>query len=457
MNFYDTSALLDLSAEALLSEPFLLADVTLLELEDIKTNGKKDEATKAKARAVTRLLAEHVGDGSYTVLSIDYGPLMNILDDVPVKDNNDGSIMATAKHYLNSLYDKISDCETKSASYVETPASYAAFEEMDKIQADIDSFRFVTSDLSCYNLAVNAMKLPAELTRDECKSSSRAPQDYKGWTEVALQDGGEEALAMAYSKDDAVAQQNLFNTPTNGYILIPNADADENTAAIRWNGERYVPIKYKNLNTAYSGKIRPLNDQQRLAFDLLQNPDITIKLLLGVYGSGKDYLMINHALDLIEKGKFDKIVWVRNNIEVKDTKELGYLPGSMFEKVYPFASILGDCLGGQTALERAVMDGWVEIQPLNFIRGRSFTRSIIYCSEAENLTKEHVQLLIGRVGVESNLWLNGDLRQIDAPVFKRNNGIQKLVERLTGDEHFGNVYLNITERSETARLADKLD
>lgn len=262
-------------------------------------------------------------------------------------------------------------------------------------------------------------------------------------------------MAMAYSKD--VEQKNLFDTPTNGYMLIPNADADGNTVGLRWDGERWNPLRYKNLNTAYSGKIKPLNDQQRLAFDLLQNDDITIKLLLGVYGSGKDFLMVNHAVDMIEKGKYDKIVWVRNNIEVKDTKEIGFLPGSMLEKVYPFAAILADCLGGEVALERAITDGWVEIQPLGFIRGRSFQRSIIYCSEAENLTKQHIQLLIGRVGEGSALWINGDMRQIDDVAFERNNGIQKLIEKVTGNEHFATVYLPITERSETARIADLLD
>ncbi len=448
MKFYDTSALLDLSPDTLLAEPFLIADITLYELEDIKTSGKKDESTKAKARTVTRLLAEH--PAAYTVVSVDYTQLLSILNDVPVKDNNDGTIMAAAWWYLNELIEKKEDAEniqTKAGVFEKS----AADELVTKTTADVDSFCFVTSDLSCFNLAQHVMKLPCELSLDSCGTHN----DYTGWTEVALEDGGEEALAMAYSKD--VEQKNLFDTPTNGYVLIPNADADGNTAGLRWDGSRYAPIKYKNLNTAYSGKIKPLNNQQKLAFDLLQNDDITIKLLLGVYGSGKDFLMVNHAVDLIEKGKYDKIVWVRNNIEVKDTKEIGFLPGSMLEKVYPFAAILADCLGGEVALERAITDGWVEIQPLGFIRGRSFQRSIIYCSEAENLTKQHIQLLIGRVGEGSSLWINGDLRQIDDVTFEQNNGIQKLIEKVTGDEHFGSVYLPITERSETARLADLLD
>lgn len=441
MKFYDTSALLDLSPDTLLAEPFLIADITLYELEDIKTNGKKDEGTKAKARTVTRLLAEHLA--AYTVVSVDYPQLLSILNNVPVKDNNDGTIMAAARWYLNELQEKLDDLPK------ELDADSA--NEAAELTTLIDSFCFVTSDLSCFNLAQNVMKLPCELSLD-CGGTHN---DYTGWTEVALKDGGEEALAMAYSKD--VEQKNLFDTPTNGYVLIPNADADGNTAGLRWDGSRYVPIKHKNLNTAYSGKIKPLNNQQKLAFDLLQNDDITIKLLLGVYGSGKDFLMVNHAVDMIEKGKYDKIVWVRNNIEVKDTKEIGFLPGSMLEKVYPFAAILADCLGGEVALERAITDGWVEIQPLGFIRGRSFQRSIIYCSEAENLTKQHIQLLIGRVGEGSTLWINGDLRQIDDVAFERNNGIQKLIDKLTGNERFGTVYLPITERSETARLADLLD
>lgn len=441
MKFYDTSALLDLPPDTLLAQQFLIADITLYELEDIKTSGKKDEATKAKAHTVTRLLAEH--PAAYTVVSIDYPQLLSILNDVPVKDNNDGTIMAAARWYLNELQNKLDNLPK------ELDADSA--NEAAELTTLIDSFCFVTSDLSCFNLAQRVMKLPCELSLDR----GEAHNDYTGWTEVTMDQGGEEALAMAYSKD--IEQKNLFDTPTNGYVLIQNADADGNTAGLRWDGSRYVPIKYKNLNTAYSGKIKPLNNQQKLAFDLLQNDDITIKLLLGVYGSGKDFLMVNHAVDLIEKGKYDKIVWVRNNIEVKDTKEIGFLPGSMLEKVYPFAAILADCLGGEVALERAITDGWVEIQPLGFIRGRSFNRSIIYCSEAENLTKQHIQLLIGRVGEGSTLWINGDLRQIDDVAFERNNGIQKLIDKLTGNERFGTVYLPITERSETARLADLLD
>lgn len=441
MKFYDTSALLDLPPDTLLAQQFLIADITLYELEDIKTSGKKDEGTKAKARTVTRLLAEH--PAAYTVVSIDYTQLLSILNDVPVKDNNDGTIMAAARWYLNELQNKLDNL------LKELDADSA--NEAAELTTLIDSFCFVTSDLSCFNLAQQVMKLPCELSLD----CGGAHNDYTGWTEVSMDQGGDEALAMAYSKD--AEQKNLFDTPTNGYILIPNADADGNMAGLRWDGSRYAPIKYKNLNTTYAGKIKPLNDQQKLAFDLLQNDDITIKLLLGVYGSGKDFLMVNHAIDLIEKGKYDRIVWVRNTVEVKNSRSIGFLPGTANEKLMPYAGPLSDALGGDVALERAIIDGWVKLEHLGPIRGRSYKRSIIYCSEAENLTKEHIQLLIGRVGEDSVLWLNGDLRQIDDVVFESNNGLRKAIERLTGQHRFGVVYMPISERSETAKLADLLD
>ena len=443
MNFYDTSALLDLGAVAFEPDalPFLIADITLHELEEIKTSGKKTEEIRYKARAVTRLLAEHRDDGSYQVVAVPMTSLYYILDGKPISDNNDATIMATARWWLDTTIRNLEGA-------VETDQREAIF----NLQPQVDSFKFVTSDLSCYNLASNILKLPCELSLD---SAEHSQVGRTGWTEIALDEGGAELMAMAYSKD--AEQKNLCDTPTNGYVLIPNADANGNSVGLRWDGSRWNSLQYKNLNTAYSGKIKPLNDQQKLAFDMLQNDDIMIKLLLGIYGSGKDFLMVNHALDLIEKGKYNKIIWVRNTVEVKNSRSIGFLPGTANEKLMPYAGPLSDNLGGDIALERAIIDGWVKLEHLGPIRGRSYDKSIIYCSEAENLTKEHVQLLIGRVGKESVLWLNGDLRQVDDIIFENNNGVRKMIDCLTGQPRFGVVYMPISERSEVAKLADLLD
>ena len=167
--------------------------------------------------------------------------------------------------------------------------------------------------------------------------------------------------------------------------------------------------------------------------------------------------MCSAAVDLIEHGKYDKIVYIRNNIEVKDSKPIGFLPGTYNEKMLPFAMPLADHLGNIDGLSLMISGGKIEVVHLGFVRGRDIKNSIIICSEAENLTKEHIQLLLGRVGEGSTIWLNGDFKQCDAAVFERNSGLMVAVDKLKGHHRFGYVKLLKTERSETAAMADLLD
>lgn len=249
---------------------------------------------------------------------------------------------------------------------------------------------------------------------------------------------------------------NWFNCIENQYLVI----VDESGNPIdeyKWNGSKYVRLRFKNIDNMFSGKIAPRNLQQRMAFDMLQDDKTTVKVLTGCFGSGKTMLMVVHALDMIQKEKFDKIVWVRNNIEVKDTTSLGALPGTAFEKLTPYVGPLADHVGGMEGVMDFVERGQIEVQHLGFIRGRDIKNSIIISTEAENLTKQHVQLLIGRVGEGSNLWLEGDYSQVDKKVFEESSGMRRAVDKLAGERLFSYVNLPQTERSETARLADKLD
>ena len=271
---------------------------------------------------------------------------------------------------------------------------------------------------------------------------------YKGYIET---DQNDERYANLYHD----ITNNIFNCLTNQYLLV--IDNGVSVDRLKWNGEKYERLSYKQINNTYTGKIKPVNPQQELAFDMLQDKGTTIKVLTGRFGSGKTFLMISTALQLISEGKFDKLVWVRNNQEVKDTKAIGALPGEAMDKLLPFAMPIADHVGGLDGLELLVKQGKVEIEHLGWIRGRSFSNSIIMCSEAENLTRQHVQLLIGRVGKESNLWLDGDFKQVDSKVFEENNGLRIAIEKLKGRKLFGYVNLEKSERSETAALADLLD
>lgn len=133
------------------------------------------------------------------------------------------------------------------------------------------------------------------------------------------------------------------------------------------------------------------------------------------------------------------------------------MPGDVLSKIFPYVMPLADHVGGVDGIEMLMRQGKLEVQHLGFIRGRDIKNSIILCSEAENLTKQHVQLLIGRVGEGSNLWLDGDFKQVDSKVFEENSGLNIAIEKLKGNKLFGFVHLEKSERSETAALADLLD
>ena len=239
--------------------------------------------------------------------------------------------------------------------------------------------------------------------------------------------------------------------------LIARDEKEEVIDLFKCKDGRLAQVPYKAIESKFAGKIKPRNIQQKLGIDMLYDTDTTIKILTGKFGTGKDLLMSSAAIDLIEKGYFDKLVYVRNNIEVKNSKPIGHLPGSSNEKLLPFAMCLADHVGGVDGLSYMIEKGVVEVVHLGFIRGRDIKNSIILCSEAENLTKEHIQLLIGRVGEGSNLWINGDFKQTDLAIFERNNGLMIAIDRLKGHPRFGYVKLLKTERSETAAMADLLD
>lgn len=263
----------------------------------------------------------------------------------------------------------------------------------------------------------------------------------------------QEAMAEFYAEP----WKNSCGCLTNQYVLV--ADEQGNVVdKVKWNGSRFEKVVAKKVNNGFTGKISPRNIQQELAFDMLSDPKTTIKILTGKFGTGKDFVMITHALDLVlRQQKFDKIIWVRNNIEVKNSAPIGFLPGSLQDKLLPYAMIMADHVGGLDSLDLLIKQDRIELQHLGLIRGRDIKNSIIICSEAENMTKEHVQLLIGRVGENSALWLNGDQRQVDKQVFENNNGLMTAIRKLSGHELFAHVHLEKTERSATAAMADLLD
>ncbi len=274
-------------------------------------------------------------------------------------------------------------------------------------------------------------------------------EEYLGFKEVNLT--GDE-LSAIFQPDFS----DTLGCLTNQYLIAEDTDGNV-VELMRCAGDRLVRVPFKTISSRFLGKVKPRNIQQQMAIDMLYNPDMTVKMITGKFGTGKDFLMCSAAIDLLEHNKFEKIVYVRNNIEVKNSRPIGFLPGNYNEKMLPFAMPMADHLGGTDGLSLMIGHGQIEIVHLGFIRGRDIKNSIILCSEAENMTKEHIQLLLGRVGEGSALWINGDFKQCDAEVFRQNSGLMLTVDKLKGNPRFGYVKLMKTERSETAAMADLLD
>lgn len=233
-------------------------------------------------------------------------------------------------------------------------------------------------------------------------------------------------------------------------IFIEDLESRSNTA------KSAKKTKEKKSSKGNQTIIYPRNEEQVCAFDMIKDSTKPIKLITGRWGSGKTMILVTAALEALQLGKFDKIVWLRNNIDVKDTKDLGALPGEVIDKLLPFLGPFIDH-AGENSVRTMIQKGTLCVEPLQTIRGRNFKNTLIMCSEAENLTKEHIQLIIARAAEGSEVWLDGDNRQRDKAAFEKSRGLETLIERLQGEELFGYVHLIKSERSKVAEMADLLD
>ena len=275
--------------------------------------------------------------------------------------------------------------------------------------------------------------------------------DYKGYIEVQFDN---DRLAHFYNNKDVYVE--LFDLKENQYFLVCDSSGEVVDRYCYQNGE-LRQVMFHKLGGTYTGAIKPRNPQQVCLFDMLKDKTSKIKLVTGRFGSGKTLAMTNAALELIEKGKFERIVWVRNNVTVKDAPEIGYLPGTEIDKLMPYVMPLADHAGGEEGIRKMLENGTLEVIPLGHLRGRSLRNSIVFCTECENLTRQHIQLLMGRIDDGSQLWLDGDTKQRDRAIFEQSAGLERMVDRLAGNKLFAHIHLEKSERSEVAALADLLD
>jgi len=180
---------------------------------------------------------------------------------------------------------------------------------------------------------------------------------------------------------------------------------------------------YKGADSKSTSGFVPRTQKQKDLVDAFKQHSQVF--VLGPAGTGKTYVTATYAADLYTLKEIDKIVITRPHIAVG--KDIGYLPGTLEEKTYPWALPVLDVLQrhwGKGMLETAIKNGNVEMAPLALMRGRSFENAFIIVDETQNITTHELKMLLTRVGEGSTIVLNGDVQQSD---LKEADGLSKVI------------------------------
>lgn len=211
--------------------------------------------------------------------------------------------------------------------------------------------------------------------------------------------------------------------------------------------------------------IYPKNAEQAFAIDALLNPNIQLVAISGKAGTGKTLLALAAAL---QQNKQYEFIYLARPIVALSSKDLGYLPGDVNEKVDPYMQPLYDNLGfikrrfNMHSAECRLIDDMQKeqklvISALAYIRGRSLSDVYFIVDEAQNLTPHEIKTIITRAGEGTKMVFTGDIDQIDSPYLdKKSNGLTHLFDKMKGQDIFAHVHLEKGERSLLADLASNL-
>nr|WP_245886126.1 PhoH family protein [Umezawaea tangerina] len=199
--------------------------------------------------------------------------------------------------------------------------------------------------------------------------------------------------------------------------------------------------------------------EQRIALDLLLDPDVGIVSLGGRAGTGKSALALCAGLEAVMERQHHRKVVVFRPLYAVGGQELGYLPGSESEKMQPWAQAVFDTLGAlvsQDVVEEVMDRGMLEVLPLTHIRGRSLHDSFVIVDEAQSLERNVLLTVLSRLGTNSRVVLTHDVAQRDNLRVGRHDGVAAVIEKLKGHPLFAHVTLTRSERSPIAALVTEM-
>ncbi|MBR2873156.1 MAG: PhoH family protein, partial [Lentisphaeria bacterium] len=290
---------------------------------------------------------------------------------------------------------------------------------------------------------------------------------YTGQTLLTVSD---ETITRAFQEKSI---ENNAPCPANCFVQLASRENEQRTAIGRADGKGKIQLLDYSL-TDRVWNISPKNKEQRMALDLLLDPEIRLVTLVGGAGTGKTLLALAAALQLtLQQEKYERILVSRPIIPLG--KDIGFLPGSKDAKpsgwMQPIFDNLQFLLGdqeqenvkssgkrpGRLTPDSLLNSHKVNLEALTYIRGRSIARQFVIVDEAQNLTPHEVKTIISRCGNDTKMILTGDPGQIDNPYLdKSSNGLSYAIEKLKGQSLFGHITLARSERSDLAAIAAKL-
>tara|TARA_Y100000034_G_scaffold135418_2_gene207262 strand:- start:1184 stop:2506 length:1323 start_codon:yes stop_codon:yes gene_type:complete len=282
---------------------------------------------------------------------------------------------------------------------------------------------------------------------------------YTGFTKHLIDD---EIVDQFYDGEDIFLDKDEVRLYPNQLIMLVSNSNEKKTALARFVS--YNSSLKKIIDKGDVWGVRSRNKEQKFALDLLLDPNVPVVTLVGKAGSGKTLCAIAAGLhQTVEDGQestYRRLIVTRPIQPLG--RDIGYLPGSMEEKMIPWLSPIKDNLehlmgADKKMLDLYVNDGIIEIEALTYIRGRSISNAYIVIDECQQLTQHEIKTILTRVGENTKIVMTGDIEQIDnVYVDETSNGLTYIVEKFKEHAIAGHITLTRGERSKVATLAAKI-
>jgi len=270
----------------------------------------------------------------------------------------------------------------------------------------------------------------------------------------------DQLIDQFYEGEDIFVEKEEGRFFQNQFIMLVSNSNEKKTALARFINYETKLEKIIESKDAIWG-LRARNKEQTFALNLLADHEVPIITLVGKAGCGKTLLAIAAGLDqVLEQQKYKKLI-VSRPVQPLG-KDIGYLPGTMEEKMRPWLMPIQDNIdfllnGQKSSMEMFFEDGTIQIEALTYIRGRSISNAFVIIDEAQNLTIHELKTIITRVGENTKIVLTGDIEQIDSVYLDAtSNGLSYAVEKFKNHGLAGHITLLKGERSKVATLASKI-